>query len=85
MGYHGGRATHDPLSPPSIYEAVPVLKGGAKKKKNPSRNTLFPDWWRSREGGGIYKEEELKVSSDEMKPLVWLDRCVSYVLVTFHL
>ena len=85
MGYHGGPTKNHPLNPPSIYEAVPVLKGGEKKKKNPSRNTLFPDWWRSREGGGIYKEEELKVSSDEMKPLVWLDRCVSYVLVTFHL
>ena len=29
MGYHGGPTKNHPLNPTSIYEAVPVLKGGA--------------------------------------------------------
>ena len=53
MGYHGGRATHDPLSPPSIYEAVPVLKGGAKKKK-PQVGTHFSQIGGGRGRGVVY-------------------------------
>ena len=66
--------------------SLTLAKGGWKQQKNPlSQEHTFPKFVAVKGGGGIYKEEELKVSSHEMKPVVWLDRCASYVLVTFHL